>query len=94
MAHHFVTVHNVWLTVRWKNLAINGRVFLNTYGNILGGYSYSGTASNEDLGLNDKGKPATGNPNKQNHLAQRMAILNHYICAMVVNSQTKYHVSY
>src|SRR6266403_264981 len=33
----------------WKNLAIQGRYIFSTYGNVLGGASYQGTVSKEDL---------------------------------------------
>ncbi|WP_316832796.1 hypothetical protein [Pedobacter aquatilis] len=61
----------------WRQLACQGTYQWDVYYNKIANATYSGTASNSDLGIGDDGKTARGNPNKKQNHAHRMAYLNY-----------------
>jgi hypothetical protein len=77
----------------WKNVASLGRFSITTYGNLIGGGSYSGQISKEFLGLKDDGSKATGNPNNKDNLRIRMSYLNGYIETYIINNATEFRVN-
>jgi hypothetical protein len=72
----------------WKARIKVGAINYETMGSRLSDISASGFLTEEYTGRNKDGKPATGNPHKEENIAKRISILNYYFPIQVIYTLT------